>query len=416
MSGASRSPLAALRRDPGDRGAVPGVALGGAAALRLAQERYGWLSARGVPRGRRRARPDARVLPGGRVLLRHVPPRARRPAPRRGLHERLVRARRRAAGAGGVRGGARRPRRARRPRTARSRCARSSARAAAAGAPSSPSTTATASRCAPRTSPRSSRSCVAGGEPHRPRRRGRARPHEARGLPRGRRLRGAGEGARAGAAGGRRRAARPRTCAAAAAPASRWAGRRASSRRAPASRPTSSSTRTSPSRARSRTARSCSRVPHRLIEGCLITAHAIGSTERLHLHPRRVPRRVRDPARALDEVREAELLGGVTIVLHRGAGAYICGEETALLESLEGKRGQPRSKPPFPAVPGLYASPTLINNVETVATVPAIIELGRREYAKLGVRTPPARASSRSRATSSTAGTTSCRSGRRCAS
>ena len=75
----------------------------------------------------------------------------------------------------------------------------------------------------------------------------------------------------------------------------------------------------------------------------------------------------------------------VTIVIHRGAGAYICGEETALLESLEGKRGQPRSKPPFPAISGVYASPTLINNVETIATVPTIIAMGGAEYAKLGV-------------------------------
>jgi NADH-quinone oxidoreductase subunit F len=74
----------------------------------------------------------------------------------------------------------------------------------------------------------------------------------------------------------------------------------------------------------------------------------------------------------------------VTIVLHRGAGAYICGEETGLLESLEGKRGQPRSKPPFPAISGLYASPTLINNVETIATVPKVLEIGAAEYAKIG--------------------------------
>ena len=71
--------------------------------------------------------------------------------------------------------------------------------------------------------------------------------------------------------------------------------------------------------------------------------------------------------------------------MHRGAGAYICGEETALLESLEGKRGQPRSKPPFPAVAGLYAAPTVVNNVETIATVPPIIAMGGAEYAKLGV-------------------------------
>src|SRR5262249_12956734 len=88
---------------------------------------------------------------------------------------------------------------------------------------------------------------------------------------------------------------------------------------------------------------------------------------------------------ALDEVRKASLLDGVTVVLHRGAGAYICGEETGLLESLEGNRGQPRAKPPFPAISGLYSSPTLINNVETVATVPQIIRMGGSEYAKLGV-------------------------------
>ena len=127
------------------------------------------------------------------------------------------------------------------------------------------------------------------------------------------------------------------------------------------------------------------RVPHRLIEGCLITAHAISSTNVFiyirgeYLHEFEVLRA------ALVEVREAGLLGGVTIVLHRGAGAYICGEETALLESLEGKRGQPRSKPPFPAISGLYASPSLINNVETMATVPRIVELGAAAYAKHGV-------------------------------
>jgi NADH-quinone oxidoreductase subunit F len=71
--------------------------------------------------------------------------------------------------------------------------------------------------------------------------------------------------------------------------------------------------------------------------------------------------------------------------VHRGAGAYICGEETALLESLEGKRGQPRSKPPFPAISGLYASPTVVNNVETIATVAPVIEMGAAEYVKLGV-------------------------------
>src|SRR6202041_3711448 len=77
----------------------------------------------------------------------------------------------------------------------------------------------------------------------------------------------------------------------------------------------------------------------------------------------------------------------LSLVVHRGAGASICGEETALLDSLEGKRGTPRLKPPFPAVQGLYQGPTLINNVETLATVPHIIAMGGAEYAKLGIET-----------------------------
>ena len=72
-------------------------------------------------------------------------------------------------------------------------------------------------------------------------------------------------------------------------------------------------------------------------------------------------------------------------MLHRGAGAYICGEETALLESLEGKRGQPRTKPPFPAIAGLYASPTAVNNVESITTATSVLEIGGAEYAKLGL-------------------------------
>jgi NADH-quinone oxidoreductase subunit F len=74
----------------------------------------------------------------------------------------------------------------------------------------------------------------------------------------------------------------------------------------------------------------------------------------------------------------------LSLVLHRGAGAYICGEETGLLDSLEGKRGNPRLKPPFPAIEGLYDGPTLINNVETLSTVPHIIRMGGEEYAKIG--------------------------------
>ena len=129
------------------------------------------------------------------------------------------------------------------------------------------------------------------------------------------------------------------------------------------------------------------RVPHRLIEGALIAAHAVDS-QHVFIYIRG---EYLDPFEslraALEQAREADLLDGVTIVLHRGAGAYICGEESGLLESLEGKRGQARSRPPFPAISGLYASPTLINNVETIATIPKVLELGGAAYAKIGA--PP---------------------------
>ncbi|TML82419.1 MAG: NADH-quinone oxidoreductase subunit F, partial [Actinobacteria bacterium] len=131
------------------------------------------------------------------------------------------------------------------------------------------------------------------------------------------------------------------------------------------------------------------RNPHLLIEGCLVTAHGIES-QNVFIYLRGEYLDVFEVMRAaLSDAREAELLGGVTIVLHRGAGAYICGEESALLESLEGKRGQPRSRPPFPAVSGLYGSPTLINNVQTIATVPPIIEKGGAWYASIGPETSP---------------------------
>ncbi len=128
------------------------------------------------------------------------------------------------------------------------------------------------------------------------------------------------------------------------------------------------------------------RVPHRFIEGCLITAHAIDSQHVFIYIRGEYSGPYEILVSALEELKtRPEIRGDVTIVVHRGAGAYICGEETALLESLEGKRGQPRSKPPFPAVSGLYASPTVVNNVETIATVAPIIAMGGAEYAKLGV-------------------------------
>jgi NADH-quinone oxidoreductase subunit F len=129
------------------------------------------------------------------------------------------------------------------------------------------------------------------------------------------------------------------------------------------------------------------KVPHRLLEGCLIAAHAIQSKQ-IYIYIRgEYLEEYESLQGALDEARDAGILGEVDIMIHRGAGAYICGEETALLESLEGKRGQPRSKPPFPALSGVYASPTLINNVESITTIPAIFALGPEEYAKVGA--PP---------------------------
>ncbi|HWQ22719.1 MAG TPA: NADH-quinone oxidoreductase subunit NuoF [Gaiellaceae bacterium] len=126
------------------------------------------------------------------------------------------------------------------------------------------------------------------------------------------------------------------------------------------------------------------RVPFRFLEGCLIAAHAI-SSQHVFVYIRGEYEREFEVLRdALDQLRRGGHLGGVTVVLHRGAGAYICGEETALLESLEGKRGQPRTKPPFPAVAGLYAAPTAVNNVESITTVTCVLELGGAEYAKLG--------------------------------
>ncbi|MBD0317613.1 MAG: NADH-quinone oxidoreductase subunit NuoF [Thermoleophilia bacterium] len=135
------------------------------------------------------------------------------------------------------------------------------------------------------------------------------------------------------------------------------------------------------------------RVPHALIEGIVITCYAIGAETAFvylrgeYLHEFEILRAALEDAQRAGYVGPGVAGSGVplTVVIHRGAGAYICGEETALLESLEGKRGQPRSKPPFPAISGVYASPTLINNVETVASVPDIIDLGGARYAEIGV-------------------------------
>jgi len=137
------------------------------------------------------------------------------------------------------------------------------------------------------------------------------------------------------------------------------------------------------------------KTPHTLIEGIVIASYAAG-TNRSFIYIRGEYQLQADMLdAALAEAREAGYVGedilgsghSLSLVVHRGAGAYICGEETGLLDSLEGKRGNPRLKPPFPAVQGLYQGPTLINNVETLSTVPTIVRMGGEEYAKLGVET-----------------------------
>jgi NADH-quinone oxidoreductase subunit F len=135
------------------------------------------------------------------------------------------------------------------------------------------------------------------------------------------------------------------------------------------------------------------RVPHRFVEGVVIAAYTIGSEHAFIYLRGEYLTEFEIVTAALEEARKAGFVGknvlgsgwNLTIVVHRGAGAYICGEETGLLESLEGSRGQPRTKPPFPAISGLYAAPTLINNVETLATVPSIVTMGGRQYAQIGV-------------------------------
>ncbi len=133
--------------------------------------------------------------------------------------------------------------------------------------------------------------------------------------------------------------------------------------------------------------------PHLLIEGMIMAGFALGVKDAYiyvrgeFLHEAQVMNA------AIDEAYAANLLGddilgsgySMNLTVHRGAGAYICGEETALIESLEGKPGRPRFKPPFPAVEGFYGCPTVVNNVETLATVPAILKFGGDWHASIGI-------------------------------
>jgi NADH-quinone oxidoreductase subunit F len=137
--------------------------------------------------------------------------------------------------------------------------------------------------------------------------------------------------------------------------------------------------------------------PHGTIEGCLIAAYAIGSSTCYIYIRGEFGLGYRRLQAAIDEAYEAGILGknifgtgfNLDITVHRGAGAYICGEETGLLSSLEGKRGYPKIKPPFPAVEGLFGCPTVINNVETLATLPHIVSRGVAWFKSMGTEKSP---------------------------
>jgi NADH-quinone oxidoreductase subunit F len=132
--------------------------------------------------------------------------------------------------------------------------------------------------------------------------------------------------------------------------------------------------------------------PHKLIEGCVVAGTAMGAKAAYIYIRGEFINEAHALQRAIDEAYDANLIGKNTcgtgepfdVYLHRGAGAYICGEETALLESLEGKKGQPRLKPPFPANAGLYGCPTTVTNVETVAVSPTILRRGASWFAGIG--------------------------------
>ena len=133
--------------------------------------------------------------------------------------------------------------------------------------------------------------------------------------------------------------------------------------------------------------------PHQLIEGMIVGSYALGATTAYIYIRGELFYVLRIIEKAIAEAYQNGFLGenilgsgySLNLYCHPGAGAYICGEETALLESLEGKRGNPRIKPPFPAIVGLYGSPTVVNNVETIATLPWIVNNGGESYAAIGV-------------------------------
>ncbi|MBN1443211.1 MAG: SLBB domain-containing protein, partial [Planctomycetes bacterium] len=135
--------------------------------------------------------------------------------------------------------------------------------------------------------------------------------------------------------------------------------------------------------------------PHRLVEGMAIAAYAIGATKAYVYIRAEYPLAIQRLRAALDQARACGLLGrdvlgrgfDLDIVIKQGAGAFVCGEETAIINSVEGKRGMPRPRPPFPAVSGLFGKPTIINNVETLANLPGIVQRGASWFASVGTAT-----------------------------
>ncbi len=129
--------------------------------------------------------------------------------------------------------------------------------------------------------------------------------------------------------------------------------------------------------------------PHSILEGMAICAHAIGASQGFIYCRGEYPQAAQTLKEAIAQAKTKGVLGDFTIEVRLGAGGYVCGEETALIESLEGKRGEPRIKPPFPPVSGLWGQPTIVNNVETFAVIPAIVEKGAAWYAAIGAPSYP---------------------------
>ncbi|MEI6093554.1 MAG: NADH-quinone oxidoreductase subunit NuoF [bacterium] len=135
--------------------------------------------------------------------------------------------------------------------------------------------------------------------------------------------------------------------------------------------------------------------PHRLLEGLTIASYSIGASKAYIYIRAEYPLAIQRLNKAIEEAKEAGLLGynildsgfNLEIVIKKGAGAFVCGEETALINSIEGKRGMPRPRPPFPAVSGLWGKPTVINNVETLANIPPIISRGNEWFSNVGTKT-----------------------------